>query len=504
MDTQIKELSDALIFGTGFNFKQHKTDPVHFSFSSKPLKTKWMEFWGLKKAYSYQKELPPTILKASKDQMAACISGIFDTDGTLQVSTAKGGTAVTVSLANTSEKLIDQLQYILLHYGIVSTKTGRVRNVKHHKAYELLISGKNAVKFQKEINFKLSRKRKKLESGINDKIKELSFNDSVPIDMNGLLLNTQENWKSSRMNEKTSIHRIKRLKSITKNFLKKYLSHYPSNNFTKKIKLLLNENIYYDVVTKIEDSCCETYDVHVPEDNEYCANGFFSHNSRIRGQRANFLLADEISSINEDIFNDVVFGFASVSSAPAEKAQQFAQIQLLKSLNMWTAENQRIFQESSRGNQVVLSGTADYTFGHFYKTFKLYRDVIRSQDNPQRLKEILGEKTETGMSSKDCSIIRLPATVLPKGFMDDKIIGAAKAKLNSSIFQKEYDATFPDDSDGFFKMSLIQSCVFVHRTWQIYPSWGGERRWHQCRRQNGSGRTGSSRWPRSSEPPEGI
>ncbi len=177
----------------------------------------------------------------------------------------------------------------------------------------------------------------------------------------------------------------------------------------------------------------------------------------IRGQRANYLLADEFSSIPEEIFNDAVFGFASVSAAPIEKVKLMAKVNLSKAAGTWTEEQEAKFKSMSKGNQVVLAGTADYTFGHFYKTYDLYRKVIKSGNDPVKLKDALGDKANTGMRAEDVVVIRIPASLLPPGFMDEKMMATARAKLPAAVYQKEYDATFPDDSEGFYRMSLIKS-----------------------------------------------
>ena len=46
--------------------------------------------------------------------------------------------------------------------------------------------------------------------------------------------------------------------------------------------------------------------------------------SKIRGQRANDIIADEFASIPRDIFENVVAGFAAVASSPIEKVKQKA------------------------------------------------------------------------------------------------------------------------------------------------------------------------------------
>jgi hypothetical protein len=60
---------------------------------------------------------------------------------------------------------------------------------------------------------------------------------------------------------------------------------------------------------------------------------------------------------------------------------------------------------------------------------------------------------------EDYSIIRIPYELIPKGFMDDKQVSRAKATIHTGIYNMEYAACFTADSDGFFKRSLIESCV---------------------------------------------
>jgi hypothetical protein len=43
--------------------------------------------------------------------------------------------------------------------------------------------------------------------------------------------------------------------------------------------------------------------------------------------------------------------------------------------------------------------------------------------------------------------------------MDDKQVARAKATIHTGIYNMEYAACFTEDSDGFFKRSLIESCV---------------------------------------------
>jgi hypothetical protein len=98
-------------------------------------------------------------------------------------------------------------------------------------------------------------------------------------------------------------------------------------------------------------------------------------------------------------------------------------------------------------------------FEPFGKYWQRYRAIIKSRGNHQKLQEILGPDISENFNWRDYSIIRMPYELIPDGFMDDRQVERAKATIDSSIYQLEYAAIFCDDSSGFFKRSLIDSCV---------------------------------------------
>lgn len=132
----------------------------------------------------------------------------------------------------------------------------------------------------------------------------------------------------------------------------------------------------------------------------------------------------------------------------------------MKELSVWTPDMETTYKDK-RSNQAILAGTADYAFENFAKYWKKYHSIITSGGNIDRLKEALGvdDLDIENFDYKDYSIIRIPYELVPDGFMDPKTVARARATNHSSIYQKEYAACFPDDSDGFFKRSLINSCT---------------------------------------------
>ena len=180
---------------------------------------------------------------------------------------------------------------------------------------------------------------------------------------------------------------------------------------------------------------------------------------KVRGQRANYTICDEFASIREDIYQNVVRGFSSVASNPSQKVQRQAKVQMMKQLGLWTKEDDERESKILRSNQNIVAGTAYYAFNHFYKTWFNYKRIIESAGDKKKLEEIFQGPVPDGFDWRDYSIIRLPVEILPLGFMDAKQISSAKINSTKANYLIEYGATFATDSDGFFKRSLIESCV---------------------------------------------
>jgi len=180
--------------------------------------------------------------------------------------------------------------------------------------------------------------------------------------------------------------------------------------------------------------------------------------SKIRGQRANDIIADEFASIPRDIFENVVAGFAAVAASPIEKVKNKAKSKKAKQLGIDIDDGKKntIMEKS---NQIILSGTAYYDFNHFADYWKRYRQITNSKGSPALLKEVFGQEPPPEFDWTEYSIIRMPVDKLPEGFMDEGQVARAKATIHSGIYNMEYGACFTTDSQGFFKRSLLESCT---------------------------------------------
>lgn len=177
---------------------------------------------------------------------------------------------------------------------------------------------------------------------------------------------------------------------------------------------------------------------------------------KIRGLRANIVISDEFKSINREVFESVVAGFTSVSSDVMNLVKQKAAEKLAKHLNI----EFQIDEELLKNNQLIIAGTCDYSFNHFAEYHKKWREFIYSRGEKKELARIFGDgNIPEGFDYRDYSVIRMPYSLLPDGYMDSAQISRSKMSMLPETFLMEYGATFVKDSSGFFKRSILEACV---------------------------------------------
>lgn len=438
--TEDKELSDFLC---KMDNRWSQQDRVHWDLYGKLEVLEWLDFWGLTPSYTPDKELPLTILGARKQAMAACLSGLFDTDGTVQVANKDKSTSITVSFCNVSEKLIRQMQFILLHFGIVSCVTTRQRNPNHNLIYELLITGENVKIFADKINFRLSRKRNKLLDAIKEKSVFISFEDYVPFvkdKMTEFALKHSKKGPNTPFSEVRNPYHINVSTMSRKNFLtfdyvKMFIDKYApfKGEFLDELKVYSNKNIYYDEILSIEDGEAHTFDMYVPDGHRYCANGFFSHNSKIRGARAHTLVIDEAAQVPIDIIEDVLFPMMNTYKNPMENVKRLKMIKRLKSLGRDTS----LLENLATKHCVIMSSTAYLRCNHLYERMVKW-EAEQNNGNP------------------DYSVTKFTYLDPPDGFINKDQVEMEKKTQPIMRFMMEHLAIFPDDdASSFYPASLV-------------------------------------------------
>lgn len=184
---------------------------------------------------------------------------------------------------------------------------------------------------------------------------------------------------------------------------------------------------------------------------------------KIRGQRANDIIADEFASMSREVFENVIAGFAAVSASPVENVKRMAMENKARELGIDPSSlySEKTSLDTSKSNQIIISGTAYYDFNHFAEYWKRWKAIIETKGDRRAIANNIFNGGEIPDSFKwdDYSIIRIPVDLVPRGFMDEGQIARSKATIHNGLYLMEFGAVFTKDSQGFFKRSLIESCV---------------------------------------------
>lgn len=231
---------------------------------------KYLEMCELSIWDSHFKQIPECILVAPKDIQVSFISGLFDTDGSVEKK--------VLSYCSVSEKLIKQLQIMLLQLGIISRVRYKTsKNGFSH--YILRISGKDIEFFNNKIGFRCIRKRELSQMLCSKKYN--SNKDVIPYQKDFVEKAYLELKNKNPYFYDPLYHVLKgnnfltyeRLKSITA------LNGFDECSVAEHFKDLLKQNYYFAEIVSVSNSMNHVYDLNVPDTNSFVSNGFVSHNT---------------------------------------------------------------------------------------------------------------------------------------------------------------------------------------------------------------------------------
>jgi len=241
---------------------------------------------GLKPVKSADKRVPEIIFTSPKIVVTEFLRSYFEGDGGLSQST----NMKELICCSRSEKLIEDIQILLLRVGIASTK----RYDKYKNLYKLYIRGlKNYKLFKEKINFISKRKQIKLIKLIEGAKKEVSATDYVPY-LSSYIRSFVNTGDSSRFIHKYNFDRYGNMKN---NYGKvcQILIEKTNEDFKPLFEYLLKNNYLFETITSIEFSGVNrVYSIRVnSECHSFIANGFINHNTEAKLSKiAEEMLAD--------------------------------------------------------------------------------------------------------------------------------------------------------------------------------------------------------------------
>lgn len=212
--------------------------------------------------------IPSKILQAGKTYVAAFLRGLFEADG--------GVHRGTISLVSTSKRLLNQVQVALLGLGIVATIREIPRStgsLGQRAKYELrILNRREGEKFAREIGF-ISQRKRDLAANLGN-IADRGDSIAVP----ALCEEFYAKSKGLKNEVRQQIIGLVSNGALSQQFVKQTMTAYPTLQETR-LGQLVAKDIFIDDVAAVEDGACLTYDLSVPDNQTYIANGFVSHNT---------------------------------------------------------------------------------------------------------------------------------------------------------------------------------------------------------------------------------
>ena len=246
---------------------------VHFKSGVINNTKRWLLSIGYEYVTSYYKKIPDVFMKANKETTVELLKALFSTDGSIW----RDGTGWRVSYCSTSKKLIDQINSLLMRFGIIG-KICEKRN--ENPAWELVLSNSESISlFLENINFIGEKKQRcagVLDSGRN-------YVDIIPLELaikiKGIInqnkkYKTQWSFKKEPLNKLQSA--IEQKRGIQRNTLRKIA------DFVKipEIDTIANSQIFWDSIVSIEKlGFRETYDLTIEDNHNFIADNMLVHNT---------------------------------------------------------------------------------------------------------------------------------------------------------------------------------------------------------------------------------
>lgn len=160
----------------------------------------------------------------------------------------------------------------------------------------------------------------------------------------------------------------------------------------------------------------------------------------IRGTRLHMALIDEYPHVPVEVLERVINPMLATMRNPMANVRRIEKEKQLLAAGKITEKDLK----KNEKNRVAGFSSAYFKFNHMWDTISKYRDAAKEQ----MLK----------YGKTDYSVNVFNYLDAPEGFFDLSMIDHARRTSSEVTFAMEYLSEFPDDSYGFYRRSLIESC----------------------------------------------
>jgi intein/homing endonuclease len=267
-----------------------------YEFKENPLKT-WLKTLNQYDKYSKEKFIPEIIFKLPKEKIALFLNRLFSCDGSIDYSDCW-----EISYSSSSNRLIKEVQHLLLRFGIPSKL--RTKKIKYKgdyvTSYEIVLNKTEGSKFVKEIGF-FGKKQEKSKIFLTEiiEIKNNPNIDTIPKEIWDIY--RPQSWVPigkyfGYAYPKAMRERIRYSPSRNTLF---YIAEADKNEF---LRTLACSDIFWDEIVSIEEKegAFTVYDICVPKNHNFIANDIIVHNSY-----SSSVIAEGITDLPEEISNNL-------------------------------------------------------------------------------------------------------------------------------------------------------------------------------------------------------
>ena len=244
--------------------------------------TTWLRELGLYGCNSHTKFIPKEVLTLKKELIAILLNRLFSTDGWASVLTSG---QVQLGFASVSEKMVRQVQHLLLRFGVIAKLKKRAVKYKEGRnpAWQIDITDALSIKtFIREIGIYGKEAALKLALETLENRNYQTNNDLIPIEIWENISESKgaESWASlarrAELKGHTNIHVGKRAPS------RQRLGNLATALENETLQNIAASEVYWDEIVSIEYAGeKQVFDLTIPETHNFVANDICVHNTAL-------------------------------------------------------------------------------------------------------------------------------------------------------------------------------------------------------------------------------
>ncbi len=242
----------------------------------------WLKKLNLYGCNSHTKFVPAEIFRLRRELVALFLNRLFSTDGWASLL---GSGQSQLGYASTSERLIRQVQHLLLRFGVIASLKKRAVKYKDERrtAWQLDITDARSIKtFNDEIGIHGKEDALSIICDALNSRRYQTSRDLIPVGIWKRIadLKGAESWGSlahrAGIKGHTNIHVGKRALS------RERLDVLAAGLSSESLHQLANSEIYWDGIVSIESAGLkQVYDLTIPETHNFVANDICVHNTAL-------------------------------------------------------------------------------------------------------------------------------------------------------------------------------------------------------------------------------